>query len=211
MFAVEHRGAVFVSRIDSEAWAPLYFLTSYNIPTWSIQTSLRPQAGAEVDAQAKSGVTALWLAAGEGRKDVLEELLKNGASASNSRSDGITALMGAAAGGHADAVNMLLAAGEMITVRGTGHVRNSAPTNTLPFCFAWTVPAYCPSLDPMSVLIDVAQIFPQIFSSGSPLNVSRELGVSCERISSDCFSDGIPKSALIVRHEPYSLERGHLN
>lgn len=64
-----------------------------------------------MDAQAKSGVTALWLAAGEGRSDVIAELLKNGASASNSRSDGITALMGAAAGGHAEALNMLLEAG----------------------------------------------------------------------------------------------------
>ena len=70
------------------------------------------QAGAEVDAEAKSGVTALWLASGEGRKDVLKELLKSGASANNSRSDGITALMGAAAGGHGEVVNMLLKAGK---------------------------------------------------------------------------------------------------
>lgn len=104
--------------IGSEAWVPVQLLTSYNMPTWSIHTALRPQAGAEVDAQAKSGVTALWLAAGEGRTDVLGELLKNGASASNSRSDGITALMGAAAGGHANAVNMLLAAGKSIAVLG---------------------------------------------------------------------------------------------
>lgn len=69
------------------------------------------QAGAEVDAEAKSGVTALWLASGEGRKDVLKELLKSGASANNSRSDGITALMGAAAGGHGEVVDMLLKAG----------------------------------------------------------------------------------------------------
>lgn len=73
-----------------------------------------PQAGAEVNAEAKSGVTALWLAAGEGHKDVLKELLKNGASAGNSRSDGITALMGASAGGHADVVKMLLKAGEKL-------------------------------------------------------------------------------------------------
>lgn len=74
----------------------------------------KTQAGAEVDAEAKSGVTALWLASGEGREEVLKELLKNGASANNSRSDGITALMGAAAGGHADVVNMLLDAGRMV-------------------------------------------------------------------------------------------------
>lgn len=70
------------------------------------------QAGAEVDAEAKSGVTALWLASGEGRKDVLAELLKSKASANNSRSDGITALMGAAAGGHGEVVKMLLDAGK---------------------------------------------------------------------------------------------------
>lgn len=64
-----------------------------------------------MDAEAKSGVTALWLAAGEGRKDVLAELLKSGASANNNRSDGITALMGAAAGGHGEVVSMLLEAG----------------------------------------------------------------------------------------------------
>lgn len=79
---------------------------------WACFFAPRPaQAGAEVDAEAKSGVTALWLAAGEGRKEVLKELLKNGASANNSRSDGITALMGAAAGGHGDVVNMLIDAG----------------------------------------------------------------------------------------------------
>lgn len=67
-----------------------------------------------MDAEAKSGVTALWLSSGEGRKEVLKELLNNGASANNSRSDGITALMGAAAGGHADVVNMLLDAGRWL-------------------------------------------------------------------------------------------------
>lgn len=74
------------------------------------------QAGAEVDAEAKSGVTALWLASGEGRTDVLKQLLESGASANNSRSDGITALMGAAAGGHGEVVNMLLKAGVCIFV-----------------------------------------------------------------------------------------------
>lgn len=69
-----------------------------------------------MDAGAKSGVTALWLASGEGRKDVLTELLKSGASANNSRSDGITALMGAAAGGHSEVVAMLLDAGAYVVV-----------------------------------------------------------------------------------------------
>ena len=58
------------------------------------------QEGAEVDAKTTTGVTALWLAAGEGRKDVVASLIARGADVNNRREDGITALMAASLGGH---------------------------------------------------------------------------------------------------------------
>ena len=57
---------------------------------------------------AKSGVTAMWLAAGEGKLDTVKFLLQKGADASNTRVDGITALMTASVGGHAEVVKLLL-------------------------------------------------------------------------------------------------------
>lgn len=58
------------------------------------------QEGAEVDAKTTTGVTALWLAAGEGRKEVAATLIARGADVNNRRTDGITAVMAAAVGGH---------------------------------------------------------------------------------------------------------------
>ena len=52
--------------------------------------------GADVNAAASSEVTALWLAASEGRTDVMKLLVKNNADASNTRVDGLSALMTAA-------------------------------------------------------------------------------------------------------------------
>lgn len=66
------------------------------------------EEGTEVDPLANSGVTALWLASGEGRADVMKALLKKDANPNNARSDNISALMAAAVGGHADAVKLLL-------------------------------------------------------------------------------------------------------
>jgi ankyrin repeat protein len=65
------------------------------------------QEGADIDAQTTSGVTALWLAAGEGREDVLRYLLSKKTSVHCRRSDGITAVMAAAVGGHKDVVRLL--------------------------------------------------------------------------------------------------------
>lgn len=45
-------------------------------------------------------MTALWLAAGEGRKAVAADLIAKGADVNNRRTDGITAVMAAAVGGH---------------------------------------------------------------------------------------------------------------
>jgi len=71
--------------------------------------------GAEVDKTAKSDVTALWLAASQGKTDCMKLLLtKGGASASVTRSDGITAVMTAGLGGHADAVKLLLEHGASV-------------------------------------------------------------------------------------------------
>ncbi len=64
-----------------------------------ISTFVR-QEGAEVDAKTTTGVTALWLAAGEGRKTVATDLIAKGSDVNNRRTDGITAVMAAAVGGH---------------------------------------------------------------------------------------------------------------
>ena len=52
--------------------------------------------GADVNAAASSEVTAMWLAASEGRADVMKLLVKNNADSSNTRVDGLSALMTAA-------------------------------------------------------------------------------------------------------------------
>jgi ankyrin repeat protein len=52
--------------------------------------------GADVNSVASSEVSAMWLAASEGRVDVMKILAKNNADASNTRVDGISALMTAA-------------------------------------------------------------------------------------------------------------------
>ena len=52
--------------------------------------------GADVNAVASSDVSAMWLAASEGRVEVMKTLLKNNAEASNTRVDGISTLMTAA-------------------------------------------------------------------------------------------------------------------
>jgi len=53
-----------------------------------------------VDAKTTTGVTALWLAAGEGRKAVAADLIAKSSDVNNRRTDGITAVMAAAVGGH---------------------------------------------------------------------------------------------------------------
>ena len=52
--------------------------------------------GADVNAVASSDVSAMWLAASEGRVGVMKLLAKNNAEASNTRVDGISTLMTAA-------------------------------------------------------------------------------------------------------------------
>lgn len=52
-----------------------------------------------MDAKTTTGVTALWLAAGEGRKEVAATLISRSADVNNRRTDGITAVMAAAVGG----------------------------------------------------------------------------------------------------------------
>ncbi len=55
-----------------------------------------------------SGVTALWLGAGEGCVNVMKSLLKKDADANNARSGNISALMTASMGGHAKVGRLLL-------------------------------------------------------------------------------------------------------
>ncbi len=64
--------------------------------------------GAGADASANSGVTVLWLAAGEGRIDVMKLPLKKDADANNAQSGNISVLMTALMGGHTKAVRLLL-------------------------------------------------------------------------------------------------------
>ncbi|KAL3767775.1 hypothetical protein ACHAW5_003594 [Stephanodiscus triporus] len=86
-----------------------------NVRDWDELTPIIPAASAgHLDVvklllkEARTGVTALWLAAGEGRSDVMRSLLRKDADANNARSDGISALMTASVGGHAEAVKLLL-------------------------------------------------------------------------------------------------------
>jgi ankyrin repeat protein len=75
-------------------------------------------AGAEVDAKDSQGLTALLLAAKEGRNDVASELLNNAASVYVVDNKGRTALHHAAIGRNADAmIDTLLAAGAPVTAR----------------------------------------------------------------------------------------------
>ena len=56
--------------------------------------------GADVNAVASSDVSAMWLAASEGRAEVMRLLSKNNAEATNTRVDGISTLMTAAVSKH---------------------------------------------------------------------------------------------------------------
>ncbi len=58
--------------------------------------------GADVNAVASSDVSAMWLAASEGRVEVMKLLAKNNAEASNTRVDGISTLMTAAVRTYSD-------------------------------------------------------------------------------------------------------------
>jgi hypothetical protein len=66
------------------------------------------EAGAEVDAAAPNGVTALLLAAGEGNAEPIALLLEAGADADRANAGGVTPLMQAAAAGSAEVLQLLL-------------------------------------------------------------------------------------------------------
>ena len=65
-------------------------------------------AGAEVDAKSNADITALWLASGGNKIDVMKTLLKKGADATITRVDGTTALMTSGVSGHVEATKLLL-------------------------------------------------------------------------------------------------------
>ena len=79
-------------------------------------------AGAEVDAPAKYGVTALWVAASLGNPEVVRQLLASGArtdAAAMVDNEAVTPLQIARRGGHREVVGILEAASEG-GVRGAG-------------------------------------------------------------------------------------------
>ena len=91
--------------------------------------------GAVLDAPAASGVTALWLAAGEGKGDVLTFLIKKGGDVKNQRVDGITALMAACVGGHLEAAKGLVKHGadvEAVDQDGLTAIMNAAENGSAP-------------------------------------------------------------------------------
>lgn len=78
-------------------------------------------AGANVDAADRYGVTALLRAAGRGEPEMIDLLLERGAAVDKSSDQGNTPLMLAAARGHGDAVARLLAAGANPAARNKWH------------------------------------------------------------------------------------------
>ena len=83
----------------------------------STSQPLAAKAGADINSMAASGVSSLWLAAGEGHTEVIQYLLSKKADPNNQRSDGITALMAACAGGHDAIVKALVEAGADATAQ----------------------------------------------------------------------------------------------
>lgn len=80
-----------------------------------------------MDAKTTTGVTALWLAAGEGRKDVTSALIGRGADVNNQRRDGITAVMAAAIGGY----KVQLSSCSWHLVHGGSSVRDVSSTTEI--------------------------------------------------------------------------------
>jgi ankyrin repeat protein len=90
--------------------------------------------GDGADLSANSGITVLWLAAGEGRVDVMKLLLKKVTDANNARSGNISALMTALMGGHAKAVRLLLENGtdaHFADGEGVTPLMNAAKNGTM--------------------------------------------------------------------------------
>ena len=83
---------------------------------------------------ANSGVTALWLAVGEGCVNVMKSLLKKNADANNARSGNILVLMTALMSGHAKAVRLLLENGadaHFADGKGVTPLMNAAKNGTM--------------------------------------------------------------------------------
>lgn len=78
-------------------------------------------AGANVDAADRYGMTALLRAAGRGELEMIDLLLDRGAAVDKSSDQGNTPLMLAAARGHGDVVARLLDAGADPVARNKWH------------------------------------------------------------------------------------------
>jgi ankyrin repeat protein len=85
-------------------------------------------AGAQIDAEASDGWTALGLAASKGHATCVSALLAAGAQADAKDRTGWTALMQAASAGHAACVRALLHAGAQVDAKSKGEADRSCPT-----------------------------------------------------------------------------------
>ena len=86
--------------------------------TAAVEALLR--LGADPDATASDGWTALMRAAYKGHADAVAALLRGGAAVDAVDEDGATALMWAAHCGQAECARLLLEAGADASLRGTG-------------------------------------------------------------------------------------------
>ena len=91
-----------------------------------------------MDVTATFGVTALWLASGEGWTEVIKILLGKGSDAGNTQSGSISCVMAASVGGHTDALGLLLAKTTLEEIHkkemdGLTAFMNAAENGTVPF------------------------------------------------------------------------------
>ena len=73
--------------------------------------------GADVNAKANTGVTALIMASQQGHKEVVELLLAKGADVNAKANDGGTALIMSSLQGHKEVVELLLAKGADVNAK----------------------------------------------------------------------------------------------
>jgi ankyrin repeat protein/beta-lactamase regulating signal transducer with metallopeptidase domain len=83
------------------------------------QVKLLISQGADINVKNSNGLTPLYLASQEGRKDVVELLIDNGADINAKNNNGITPLHRAAREGHKDVVELLISRGADINVKNT--------------------------------------------------------------------------------------------
>ena len=103
---------------DVEGFTPLMNAIKNNNPDGA-QTAI--QNGGNVNAATPSGITALFIAAGMGQKEIVKLLIEKGANVNHKAEGGFTPLMQAALIGQTEIVQMLLDAGADPTLKDTGN------------------------------------------------------------------------------------------